>query len=120
MHAAGEVHEVTPRVDRGLWLGFYGPPILWLTQFQALYTWSRWACGTRHREVLPLLCGAGVALGLTLLLTSARRYRRYAEVGSGSSRNRFLAQLGLMGSGVFMLLIAVQGVAVILITPCAR
>src|SRR5436305_14403580 len=44
-----------PLRDLALWVGILGPPVLWLTQFEIIYSLVLPVCVTHSRSVLPLI-----------------------------------------------------------------
>ena len=105
-----------PRSHFALWLGIVGPPLVWLTHFQVKYTMAGVGNAPAHG---PLLLATSVIAGALVLFLGyiAARERKWADVSpldetAGiKSRNRFMATLGVMSAGLFLLVIIAQAIA---------
>jgi hypothetical protein len=109
-----------------LWLGLLGPAVIWLTQFEVNYALVPWVCRHGHHELIALVTIVALALTAVLGLLAWGLWRRSAPQFSESadagirSRTHFMAAMGLMSSGLFILVIVAQGIAVFFIDPCLQ
>jgi hypothetical protein len=114
--------DSVPRSLVALWLGIVGPPIIWLTQFEAKYALAGVGQAAKHTPALIATSVLAAALVLFLAYTSARE-RKLAKAspldagGGVTSRNRFMGTLGLMMSALFLLLIIAQAIADFFFSP---
>ncbi len=116
MASSAHGDTVQPRSLTALWLGILGPPALWLTQFEIKYALA--GVGQASRHTPALIATSVIAAALVLLLgylTVRLRQIAYAaplDAHAGvTSRNRFMATLGLMSCGMFLLIILAQAIA---------
>ena len=108
-----------------LWFGILAAPIAFLLNLQLSYMLVPRACTTGHHVILHL-----VPLGAILLAASAgvcawRNWQRTAQVRSSQAagvlqRSRFMAVLGLLTSGLFILVMVAQWLPNLLLSPCPR
>jgi hypothetical protein len=112
-------------INKRLWLGMLGGPVIWLVQFQARYSLVEWVCHSQKSFVLLLVSGVSLLLvGFCALDTVACLRQSKAPPQSDEDeaigRVRFMAELGLCTSALFALLIAAQAIPNFFISPCAR
>ena len=125
-HEAMRDRFCRPRKVFSLWTIFLGPAVLWLAQFQLIYSLVTWACATGRHHVIPLTSGISFLLagGFGWLSFSnwrdARQPTGADPAHAERRRTRFMAQVGAMMTGLFALLIAAQGAAVLFFDPCVR
>lgn len=97
--------------DAYAWLGMLGPPTLWLINFQIIYA-----------RVMPA-CASGTKIGLVissiifLALIIGCGFLAFGELGANGAR-KFMAQLGLMSTGLFALITIAQTIATLLMDAC--
>lgn len=104
-----------------LWLIFLGGPVLWLIQFQTQYTLLEWACTHQKIAVLRSIGVLFISLPLILLILAYCLWRRSLRVGIREhDLRRFMFELGMFTSALFLLLILLQTMATFLIDPCAH
>lgn len=108
---------------RLLWPVFLGSPVIWLLNFQVIYTLVPYAC--LWKTTWPLQVTALVSLLLVLANAAwgAGHLRVLARDPNAESdpqvkRARFMARTGVWLSLLFALLIALQGVAMFFLDPC--
>src|SRR3954462_15557342 len=106
----GEPTRQQLREDAELWTGMLGPPVLWLIQFQTIYSIAGWGCELHSK--LPLLIVSGIILVLAFA-TGLLVLRHVGKPGSSpeAKRARFLAWVGIMSSVLFSLVIVAQVIA---------
>jgi NADH:ubiquinone oxidoreductase subunit 4 (subunit M) len=99
------------RGDFYAWLGMLGPPTLWLINFQIIYA-----------RVMPA-CASGTKIGLLissivfLALIVGCGVLAFGELGAAGART-FMAQVGLMTTGLFILVTIAQTIATLLMDAC--
>ena len=115
----------TTRGQFWLWLGFLLPPILWAIQLQTIYLTSGSGCKTgdftaNHLvSIFALLFSiAGGAISWRNWLEAGKGWK--SESASSVDRSRFMAILGMLGAGLFTLLIFAQWLPTLLGVPCDK
>ncbi|HKS28074.1 MAG TPA: hypothetical protein VJS44_09650 [Pyrinomonadaceae bacterium] len=109
-----------------LLIGVLGAPMVMLLELQINYALVNWVCEAAGRElVLHLVSLLALLLTLGTLLLSWRNWRRtgggWEDEGAGvMPRSRFLAVLGILISGLLVLVIIAQWLAVFMYGPCQR
>jgi len=111
-----------PRSTAALWLGLLGPPTVWLIQFEINYALT--GTGERSRHVPALIATSVIAMAIMLCFGYfAARERRFAaaspldHMAGLPARNRFMATLGLLSSGLFLLTTIAQFIAEFFFQP---
>jgi len=108
-----------PLRDFALWLGILGPPVLWLTQFEIIYSLVLPVCVAHSRIVLVVISIAFAAaiVGCGLLGWNGR-----APVTGSTARikfvRQFMAVLSLMSTSLFLLVVLAQVLAAAMHSPC--
>lgn len=98
----------------GLWFAVFGPPAAWFAGLVASYFAVHEVC--RVSSPLPPRLISIVALLVSLAAGVVARFilsQSYAH-----ERTRFMAQIGLLSSGVFSLIMLLQIVATFLLPGC--
>jgi hypothetical protein len=108
-----------------LWFGILAGPVAFLLNLQLSYMLVQPVCVAAHRLVLHL-----VPVGALLLTTSGgvsawRNWRRTAQAESSKAggvlpRSRFMAGVGLLTSGLFIVVIMAQWLPNFILAPCQR
>ena len=99
------------------------PALVTAAQHEAMFVIVRQACAAQ-RSVM--LYGVNIAALLLLALLGVSSYMTWREVGAEwpnegadvATRTRFIAVLGLLGSGLFFLVVFAQGIATVYYDPC--
>jgi hypothetical protein len=109
------------RQNLALWVAVLGSAAVWFVHMQINYVLVEWACWTNRPWVLKLT-------SLLFLLVAAApgwiAWNQWSAAGSGErqsaglGRRRFMAVLGLMLTGLFVLLIAAQAIPTFFVNPC--
>ena len=102
-----------------LWTGVLGSPAAFLAQMEIVYAFSTWSCWHHTRA---LLYAAVVLLLLTSIaggVVSLAYWRARKDFGEQERRIMFLGGLGIVSSVLYSVLIIAQGIAVIMLDPCA-
>jgi hypothetical protein len=121
---------VDPRTDvpdapqiRALWVGLLLAPVAFLINLESAYALVPTACSSR--TVLPVHLVHLACLLLTLygLLTAWRCWKAAGGTWSGAAgdplaRSRFMAGVGLLVSGMFVLVIVAQWIPSFVLDPC--
>src|SRR4051812_45337290 len=119
-HIEGQLHfPPLPKATTPLWAGVLGAPAAWFLQFQLIYMLVHKACSHQHRVLLTAL---SAALLITCLICGAiclHYHKRWQEFGEQSNRVRFLAMLGAVSGLYYGIVIIAQGIATIMLDPCA-
>ena len=108
---------------RSLWIGVLLPPIIAAIQMEADYVLVRQACAAHQGIALYAVTGGAALFTFASGLFSLVAWRRFGAAWPGESadvitRGRFIAVLGMMSSGLFLLLILAQGIATLYFHPC--
>lgn len=101
--------------NAALWTGIVGPPIIWLVQFEINFAIVHWTCANASVWLIYLItlisvlaaAGCGALGWRAQAVTAAPDYARFMGVGGA-----------ILGVG-FSLLILSQGLAAVLLGPCA-
>lgn len=114
-----------PRSLLALWTQILGPPVVWLTQFELRYALAGSHVAIRHNLLLLAIAIVSAAV-IVLIGVFARESARIAaasplDAAAGvTSRNRFMAQVGLMLCGLFFVVIVAQAIADFYFQPGER
>jgi fucose 4-O-acetylase-like acetyltransferase len=108
-HASSE-----PR-SAGLWFAVVAPPAAWFVSLVVGYFAVHEVCRV-HSPLAPRI----ISLVALIVAIAAGLGGRGIWVASQHERTRFMAQIGVLGSAVFSLIILLQIVATILIAAVAR
>jgi hypothetical protein len=113
------------RPSGGALLGFafLGPPLVWLTTLQAVYSFAAYACDAdRSRGPIYLMVAVGLGLVLVSMLVASRRLAALDATATAPprvrARRRFLAIGGLVLGLQFVAAIVAQGLGAALLAPC--
>src|SRR4051812_13189382 len=120
-----EANREPYRFDLGLWTAVLGPPILWFGQFQLNYYLVLYACSTGRHFVFHLAFGASLLLtvgcgliGWKLMRPATDEHPNNDPNESVPARPHFMAVLGMMGSGIFVIVTIAQWIGAFMINPC--
>jgi len=108
-----------PLRDLALWSGILGPPVLWLTQFEIIYSLVLPVCVGHSRIVLAVISVgfAAAIIGCGLIGWSGR-----APVAGAPSRikfaRHFMGVLSLMSMSLFLVVLIAQLLATAMHSPC--
>jgi hypothetical protein len=111
-------------IEGASWTALAAGPIAWFVDQQASYRLAVWACdGGPHMALHAANLVALVVVSVGALL-GWRAWRRAGDVSDEldrpRGRSRFLSLLGLLLCLFFLLPIALQGVAGLIIGPCQK
>jgi hypothetical protein len=107
-----------------LWLGLLLGPIVVLTQLEANYALTLWACN-EHEWVLHVVSALALLMTLFAAVISIRCWRSLGsswqmETGGALPRSRFMSALGILISLLMSLVALAQWIAVFAFNPCER
>jgi hypothetical protein len=103
------------RSDFYAWLGMLGPPTIWIVNFQIIYAGVLSACEAKSKVALLISCL------ICLALIGGCGFLAMRELGAmdGNKTRRFMAQVGLMSTALFLLVTIAQIIAVLVMDPCS-
>lgn len=106
-----------------LWFALLGPPVLWAVRFGAAYVLVPLACARGSVMVLQAITVVALLATAAAGLVGWREWRRaggsrQVELGGADARARFMALVGVLGSGLFFAVIVVEALALFFISPC--
>ena len=108
-----------PRGTTPLWAGVLGAPAAWAVQMEWIYAFATWCCWHHTRS---LLYAANIILLLTAMgggIVCLSYWRGRRDFGEQERRIMFLSGLGIFSSVMYSILIIAQGIAAIMLDPCA-
>ena len=110
-------------VTLGQWAGVLAGPAAFLIQLQVNYALVPWACTTGHWFVLHLVSLLALLLvSLASLIAWRIRGRITREARDRAAepllRSKFMAEMGLLTSALFLLLIIAQEIPNFVMHPC--
>ena len=108
-----------------LWFGVLLGPIAGLSQLEANYAFVLWACGAGRDWPLHLVSIVAILLSLFAGLLAHRVWKRlgagWDDEGPGAvPRARFMAAIGMLISGLMLLVILAQWIPVFIYGSCQR
>ena len=108
-----------PLRDFALWLGILGPPVLWLTQFEIIYSLVLPVCVAHSRIVLLVV---SIAFGAAIIGCGVLGWNGRSPVAGSPPRikfvRQFMAVLSLMSMSLFLLVVLAQVLAAAMHSPC--
>lgn len=117
-----EEQATTPRA---LWLLVVAAPVIVAIEMQANYVLVRQACSAQRNIALYTVTIVAIVLTVVTALIALKFWRGEGtswptEATDLPSRIRFIAVLGMLSSGMSLLVIVAQGIATVLFDPCQR
>lgn len=111
------------REIRALWIGALLPPVAFLINLEVAYALVPTACSSGTALPVHLVHLACLSLAIGGGLVAWRRWVAEGklwpgEEGGASARSRFMAGVGVLLSGLFVLVIVVQWIPSFLLDPC--
>ncbi|HEX8271507.1 MAG TPA: hypothetical protein VF615_02575 [Longimicrobiaceae bacterium] len=119
----GGEHFREGRGIAALWFAVLAGPVAWMLGLNAAYAFVRLACDEQTLLYMHASSLLTLALALGGGAVALREWRRAGgewpgEGGGAVPRSRFMAALGLLGSGLFALTIVAQWIANLFLNPC--
>jgi hypothetical protein len=111
------------RQNFALWIAVLGSAVVWFLQLQTSYSLVTWACSTGslwslHAASVLFLVLAAVPGWIAWKEWSASSAGAIERTSAGAGRRRFMAMLGLLLTGLFLLLIIAQAIPSFFFDPC--
>ena len=106
-------HTSSDRGSATLWFAFLGPPAAWFTSLIAGYFAVHEVCRV-HSSLAPRI----ISLVALIVAVAAGVSGRGIWTETAHERTRFMAQIGVLSSAVFSLIMLLQVVATLLIPGC--
>jgi hypothetical protein len=108
-----------------LWFGILAGPLAFLLNLQLSYMLVQPVCVTAHHIILHLVPAGALLLTASGGVSAWRNWQRTGQVESSIAagvlpRSRFMAGIGLLTSGLFILAIVAQWLPNFILTPCQR
>ena len=115
-----EIRITTPKA---LWLLVVAAPIIVAIEMQTNYVLVRLACSAQRNIALYAVIVVAAVLTVATALIALAVWRVEGitwprESPELSERIRFIAVLGILSSGMSLLVIVAQGIATVLFNPC--
>ena len=115
-----EERATTPKA---LWLLVVAAPVIVAIEMQTNFVLVRQACSAQRNIVLYAVIIVAAVLTITTALIALALWRVEGiiwptESTELSARIRFIAVLGMLSSGMSLLVIVAQGIATVLFNPC--
>jgi len=115
-----EDRATTPKA---LWVLIVAGPVIVAIEQQANYVLVRQACSAQRNIALYTVTGVALVLTITTALIAFVLWRTEGttwptEATDLPSRIRFIAMLGMLSSGMSLLVVIAQGIATVLFDPC--
>lgn len=120
---ASREHFREPKGILGLWVAVLAGPLAWMLGLNAEYSLVAVACAKQSLVSLHLVSLATLLMSVGGGLLAWREWQRAGaelpgEEGGTIPRSRFMAAVGLLGSGYFSLVILAQWIANLFLNPC--
>lgn len=115
-----EERRTTPKA---LWLLIVAAPIIVAIEMQTNYVLVRLACSAQRNVALYAVTIVAIVLTIAIGLIALALWRVEGitwprESSELPDRVRFIAVLGMLSSGMSLLVIVAQGIATVLFNPC--
>lgn len=108
--------------EGALWLGLLGGPLAWLGQLALSYPLVPLSCATEWGAIFHLVslvaALAAVAAGTVAWQTWQQARAEGAATNAEAGRQRFMALVGVLSSGLFLATIVAQWLPVLFLSPC--
>ncbi len=106
-----------------LWFAVLSGPVTWAVDLVTSYALVKWACGSHGTWLLHLVSVAALAIlggGAAAAWWCHVRLRDEAtlEGGRSTDRSRFMALLGLVMNGLFLLVLVANAIPRFVLSPC--
>lgn len=118
-----QIEGSSARQNFALWIAVLGPATIWFIQLQTTYALVPWVCSSGKLWALHFASVLFVVLASVPGLIGWREWnasarRKSERESAGGGRRRFMALLGLMLTGLFVILIIAQAIPAFFFDPC--
>ena len=108
-----------------LWFGILAGPLAFLLNLQLSYMLVHPVCVTAHHIILHLVPAGALLLTASGGVSAWRNWRRTGQAESSQAAgvlpcSRFMAGVGLLTSGLFILMIVALWLPNLILAPCQR
>ena len=108
-----------------LWFSILAPPLAFLLNLQLSYMLVQPVCVTAHHIILHLVPAGALLLAASGGVSAWWNWQRTGQAGSSKAegvlpRSRFMADVGLLTSGLFLVVIVAQWLPNFILSPCQR
>ena len=108
-----------------LWFGILAGPLAFLLNLQLSYMLVQPVCVTAHHIILHLVPAGALLLAASGGVSAWWNWQRTGQAESSKSegvlpRSRFMADVGLLTSGLFLVVIVAQWLPNFILSPCQR
>ena len=108
---------------RTSWLLVVAPALICAAAHEASFVLVRQACSAQRSMMLYVVIAVALALILGMGLMSYLAWRQAGpewpgEAADVTTRDRFIATLGMLGAVIFFLVTLAQGIATVMYDPC--
>jgi len=118
-----QIESSSARQNLALWIAVLGSAIVWFLELQTTYPLVEWTCASKNHWVIHvtfLFFLLLAALPGWIAFTQSKLEGSGERQSAGAGRRRFMAVLGLMLSGTFVLLIFAQWIPIFFVDPCLQ
>jgi hypothetical protein len=102
-----------------LWFSVLGAPAAWALHLQSIYSLAHSACVHDRRALLQVLTAVLLLVALSCAAVSAVYRRGQDRFPEQRDRVHFLALLGTLSGMLYAVVIVAQGIATLMLDPCA-
>jgi len=108
-----------------LWFGILAGPLAFLLNLQLSYMLVQPVCVTAHHIILHLVPAGALLLAASGGVSAWWNWQRTGQAESSKAegvlpRSRFMADVGLLTSGLFLVVIVAQWLPNFILSPCQR
>ena len=108
-----------------LWFGILAGPLAFLLNLQLSYMLEQPVCVTAHHIILHLVPAGALLLAASGGVSAWWNWQRTGQAESSKAegvlpRSRFMADVGLLTSGLFLVVIVAQWLPNFILSPCQR
>jgi hypothetical protein len=108
-----------------LWFGILAGPLAFLINLQLSYMLVHPVCVTAHHIILHLVPAGALLLAASGGVSAWRNWQRTGQAESSQAggvlpRSRFMAGVGLLTSGLFIIVIVAQWLPNFILSPCQK
>ena len=123
IESESRIEASSARENLELWVPILGSAIVWGVQLQTNYSLVPWACANHNHWILYLTSAVFLLLAATpgwLAFKHVTAEGGGERQSAGAGRRRFMAVLGALLTGMFVLLIFAQAIPIFFVDPCLQ